>query len=75
MNKKIVNVNVRCLRVETEDENINLFHPVCWVQYLRIIKLMVHSKDSKDAVLQEDKTRKIKLIAIMLQLTLMMLSN
>ena len=72
MNKKIVNVNVRCLRVETEDENINVFHPVFWVQYLRIIKLMVHSKDS---VLQEDKTRKIKLIAIMLQLTLMMLSN
>ena len=40
MNKKIVNVNVRCVSELSLDENINVFYPVCWAQYLRIIPMV-----------------------------------
>ena len=43
-----------CLRVESQDENINVFYPVCWAQYLRIIPMVnfcsTKRQDKKDKV-------------------------
>ena len=42
-----------CLRVESQIENINVFYPVCWAQYLGIIQWLTfvpRRQDKKDKV-------------------------